>query len=51
MRKRIIIHKYILKDGDYYYLCNQAVNASWLKTDISNRKVNCKNCLRAIKEA
>ena len=45
-----IIHKYILIDGDYGYLCNQAVAATWLKTDISNKKINCKNCLKQIKK-
>jgi len=48
MRK--IIHKYILKDGEIYYLCNQTVNANWLKTDITNKKVNCKNCLKIRKK-
>jgi len=34
----------------YSYLCNWAVGANWLKTDIANKRVNCKNCLRAIKK-
>jgi len=45
-----IIHKYILIDGDYAYLCNQAVAATWLKTDIASKKVNCKNCLKQLKK-
>lgn len=47
---RRIIHKYILKNGDYHYLCNQTVRANWLRTDISNRKVSCKNCLCVLKK-
>ena len=49
MRNYKIIHKHILKDGDYFYLCNQTVSATWRKTDITNQKVNCKNCLKQLK--
>lgn len=45
-----IIHKYILKNGLICYICNQAINANWLKTDITNKKINCKNCLNIIKK-
>ena len=44
-----IIHKYILKDGNIYYLCNQSIKANWLKTDLANKRVSCKNCLKKIK--
>ena len=40
------VHKYILEDGQYWYICNRAVTANWKKTDIANRRINCKNCLR-----
>ena len=35
-------------EGDYFYLCNQAVKANWQKTDISTKRVDCKNCLRIL---
>ena len=50
MKIKRIIHKHILKHGDYWYLCNQAVNANWKKTDLSTKKINCKNCLKQKKE-
>jgi hypothetical protein len=46
--KRRIIHKHILIKGEIRYLCNQACITNWLKTEITNKKVNCKNCLRLI---
>ena len=49
MRK--IIHKYILIRGQIRYACNQACTTTWLKTDITNKKINCKNCKRIIKKA
>ena len=48
MRNMKIVHKYILKDGDYHYICNQGANANWKKTDIANRRVNCKNCKKIL---
>lgn len=58
LRKKIIIHKYIMKQWNDHtnqleginYLCNWAVEANWKKTDITNRKVNCKNCKREIQK-
>lgn len=55
---RIVRHKYILKEWndekqelvDYCYLCNWAVEAKWTKTDIANKRVNCKNCKIMIKK-
>lgn len=44
-----IIHKYLLKDGKLFYLCNQAVSANWKKTDIAWRRITCKNCKKTIK--
>ena len=41
------------KEGVWYgyrYLCNWAVAANWKKTDITNKRVTCKNCKRAIKK-
>jgi hypothetical protein len=58
-RGRIVRHKYITKPRPttmqkdavkIFYLCNQAVEAEWKKTDISGRKVNCKNCKRQMKK-
>lgn len=46
MKKKKIIHKCLFKENEIHYLCNQAVNASWLKTDITNEQVTCKNCLK-----
>jgi len=45
-----IIHKFVRVNGDYFYLCNQAVQADWRKTDIANKKVNCKNCKKILKK-
>ena len=51
-----IIHKYIMKEQTkegwvgYNYLCNWNVTPNWKKTDITNKKVNCKNCKRIIKK-
>jgi len=48
MKNFKIVHKHILKNGDYYYRCNQAVRADWRKTDIAVRRINCKNCKKII---
>ena len=56
-----IIHKHFLvnkndkdkldlNDNNLKYLCNRKVKwGNWLKTDVTNKKVNCKNCLKIIK--
>ena len=58
MRNMKIVNKNIIKPKptairkdavEIRYLCNQAVNIDWRKTDISNRKINCKNCKRILK--
>lgn len=57
-RKKRIIHKLILKSRptkyqadavEMFYLCNQAVRCDWRKTDLTPRRVNCKNCKKAMK--
>ncbi len=54
---KIVRHKYITKPRptkeqpdavEIFYLCNQAVEANWKKTDIAKR-VNCKKCKRMMK--
>ena len=58
MKRRKIIHKFIMDRYDkrlkmevgIRYLCNWAVEPKWLKTDIANKKICCKNCLRIIKQ-
>jgi len=42
-----IKHK-ALKDtnGEYFYLCNQAVIPNFMKVRMTWRGVNCKNCLK-----
>jgi len=41
-----IKHKIIFKDGEYYYLCNQAYYANFMKARKTWRGVTCKNCLK-----
>jgi hypothetical protein len=48
---RTIIHKYLLKNGAIRYQCNQACTTNWKKTNITNKKITCKNCKRAIAKA
>jgi hypothetical protein len=49
-KKRIIIHKHLLKRGQIRYACNQACNTNWKKTDITNKKINCKNCKKILRK-
>lgn len=40
------IHYKLFKDGEPYYLCNQAVSPSKDKMTKDWRKITCKNCLK-----
>ncbi len=31
---------------EYHYLCNQAVNCDWRGTDLSRKRITCKNCIK-----
>ena len=44
-----IIHFEIERDGNKYYLCNQAVNTFSYKRTTDKEKVTCRNCLGRIK--
>ena len=43
-----IQHFAFLKDGEFRYLCNQAVNTTSSKRTNDYFKVTCKNCKRAL---
>ena len=45
-----IIHFEIEKEGDKFYLCNQAVNTFSYKRTTNKDKVTCLNCLRELKK-
>jgi len=55
---RIVRHKYITKPRPtkmqkdavkLFYLCNQAVECNWKKTDMVGKRVNCKNCKKILR--
>ena len=46
-----IIHFEIEKEGDKFYLCNQAVNTFPEKRTTDKDKVTCLNCLRRLKKS
>lgn len=56
---RIVTHKLLTKPKPtkfqkgavkIFYLCNQKIEANWKKTDIFNKRINCKNCKRILKK-
>ena len=41
-----IVHKVIVKDNQYRYLCNQAVSISLIKSSERWEHITCENCLK-----
>lgn len=44
--KNTIIHKRVMRNNVFVYLCNQAYLSKHYKTRTTFKGVNCKNCLK-----
>ena len=45
----MIVHKWIKRNGDNFYLCNQACGMTSKKFSYRWKNVTCKNCLKQCK--